>query len=636
MHTSTKAVRQTRSEAQASGHQFPIARRGQRRPGKSDTDRVRQVDSVFSAEESAPWCVCPDIDRSSPVPPCSSSPPCGALAARAICPRNRLPPPRPSITRSSRRSSGAASDRIAAAARSPSPASRAGRRRPTSARSAAGCGRRPTAARRGRRSPTARSTAPRSAPSPSPRATPTSSSSAWASRASAATSCPATASTSRPTPARRGRTSASPNSDAISKIRIHPTNPDIVFVAAFGSYGAPSDERGVYKSTDGGKTWQQDAVSRRQDRRRRHRDRPHESERDVRRAVGGVPHRVPDVERRSGQRTVQVAPTAARRGRRSRATRACRRASIGKIGVARLGRRLEPRLRAGRERERRPLQLRRRRRHLEAGERPAAPSASAPSITRTSSPIRTNKDIVYALNTARSARRTAARRSRSIGNGTHGDHHDLWIDPDDPQAPRASATTAAARSPTTSQTNRAQWTEQDYPTEQFYHVITTKHVPYHVCGAQQDNSTLCVPEHQRPRRRRGGGGGGGGRQPFYPVGRRRARLHRARSEGPRRLLLRHEQRRLPRPLQPPHRRVPRGEPVSAVLLRRDRRARSSSAGSGPTRSSSRRSIRTCSTPRRSTSGRRPTAGRRGTRSAATSPATTRRRWGTRAGRSPTT
>src|SRR5712671_3046578 len=46
------------------------------------------------------------------------------------------------------------------------------------------------------------------------------------------------------------------NSDAISKIRIHPTNPDIVFVADFGRYGAASDERGIYKSIDGGKTWQ--------------------------------------------------------------------------------------------------------------------------------------------------------------------------------------------------------------------------------------------------------------------------------------------------------------------------------------------------------------------------------------------
>ena len=44
-------------------------------------------------------------------------------------------------------------------------------------------------------------------------------------------------------------------SDAISKIRIHPTNPNIVFVASFGKYGVESDERGVFKSTDGGTTW---------------------------------------------------------------------------------------------------------------------------------------------------------------------------------------------------------------------------------------------------------------------------------------------------------------------------------------------------------------------------------------------
>jgi len=45
------------------------------------------------------------------------------------------------------------------------------------------------------------------------------------------------------------------NVDAISRIRIHPTNPDIVYVAAFGQYYGPSEERGVFKSTDGGKTW---------------------------------------------------------------------------------------------------------------------------------------------------------------------------------------------------------------------------------------------------------------------------------------------------------------------------------------------------------------------------------------------
>src|SRR5215204_5470665 len=36
--------------------------------------------------------------------------------------------------------------------------------------------------------------------------------------------------------------------DAISRIRIHPSNPDIVFAAVFGKYGVTSEERGVFKS----------------------------------------------------------------------------------------------------------------------------------------------------------------------------------------------------------------------------------------------------------------------------------------------------------------------------------------------------------------------------------------------------
>ena len=40
-----------------------------------------------------------------------------------------------------------------------------------------------------------------------------------------------------------------------ANIRIHPTNPDIVYVAAQGALHGASAERGVYKSIDGGKTW---------------------------------------------------------------------------------------------------------------------------------------------------------------------------------------------------------------------------------------------------------------------------------------------------------------------------------------------------------------------------------------------
>lgn len=41
----------------------------------------------------------------------------------------------------------------------------------------------------------------------------------------------------------------------ISRVIIHPTNPDIVYVAAQGQLYGPNKERGIYKSIDGGKTW---------------------------------------------------------------------------------------------------------------------------------------------------------------------------------------------------------------------------------------------------------------------------------------------------------------------------------------------------------------------------------------------
>ena len=42
----------------------------------------------------------------------------------------------------------------------------------------------------------------------------------------------------------------------ISKITIHPTNPDVVYIGAQGSPWAATPERGVYRSTDGGETWE--------------------------------------------------------------------------------------------------------------------------------------------------------------------------------------------------------------------------------------------------------------------------------------------------------------------------------------------------------------------------------------------
>ncbi len=47
------------------------------------------------------------------------------------------------------------------------------------------------------------------------------------------------------------------NSGRVSRILIHPSNPDVAWVGALGHAYAPQKERGLYKTVDGGKTWKQ-------------------------------------------------------------------------------------------------------------------------------------------------------------------------------------------------------------------------------------------------------------------------------------------------------------------------------------------------------------------------------------------
>jgi photosystem II stability/assembly factor-like uncharacterized protein len=46
------------------------------------------------------------------------------------------------------------------------------------------------------------------------------------------------------------------DSRQIARVRVHPRNPDIVYVAALGHVFGPNEQRGVFRSTDGGKNWQ--------------------------------------------------------------------------------------------------------------------------------------------------------------------------------------------------------------------------------------------------------------------------------------------------------------------------------------------------------------------------------------------
>ncbi len=75
----------------------------------------------------------------------------------------------------------------------------------------------------------------------------------------------------------------------------------------------------------------------------------------------------------------------------------------------------------------------------------------------------------------------------------HGDHHDFWIASNDSKRMIDSNDGGGNVSVDGGRT----WTAQTYATAQLYHAATTTNVPYDVCGAQQDNTTVCVPSNGR-------------------------------------------------------------------------------------------------------------------------------------------
>ncbi|HEV2783513.1 MAG TPA: hypothetical protein VGX25_29360 [Actinophytocola sp.] len=70
----------------------------------------------------------------------------------------------------------------------------------------------------------------------------------------------------------------------------------------------------------------------------------------------------------------------------------------------------------------------------------------------------------------------------------HGDNHDLWIAPNDNRR-MVEGNDGGAN---VSVDGGATWTDQDYSTAQIYRVTTTNDDPYLVCGEQQDRDSVCV------------------------------------------------------------------------------------------------------------------------------------------------
>jgi photosystem II stability/assembly factor-like uncharacterized protein len=275
----------------------------------------------------------------------------------------------------------------------------------------------------------------------------------------------------------------------ISRVRVHPTNPDIVYVGAQGHVFGPSTERGVYKTTDGGKTWRR--VLYRND-------------------STGISDLVLDPNNpeiiyaafwQAWRTPWQLVSGGAGSGifkstdggeHWTEITRnpGLPQGVIGNIGLA-----VSP------SNSNKVWAI------VEADSGGVFRSSDGGATwTRTNSERRLrqrawyytrifadpkDENSIYVLNTGMYRSTDNGKTFRPI-QVPHGDNHDLWIASNDPQRMIESNDGGA----NVSFNGGRSWTEQDQATAQFYHVTTTNHFPYRVCGAQQDNSTLCGPSRK--------------------------------------------------------------------------------------------------------------------------------------------
>ena len=106
-----------------------------------------------------------------------------------------------------------------------------------------------------------------------------------------------------------------------------------------------------------------------------------------------------------------------------------------------------------------------------------------------------DEDILYVLN-VRYHKSTDGGKTYKTFNAPHGDHHDLWIAPEDNQRMIIGDDGGAQ----VSFDAGINWsTYKNQPTSQFYRVTTDNHFPYRIYGAQQDNSTVRIAHRTQGR-----------------------------------------------------------------------------------------------------------------------------------------
>jgi photosystem II stability/assembly factor-like uncharacterized protein len=295
---------------------------------------------------------------------------------------------------------------------------------------------------------------------------------------------------------------------AIARIRIHPTNPDIVYVAALGHPYGENEERGVFRSKDGGTTWEKvlyvsnkagavDLIIDRNDPKVLYAS-TWQVYRKAWKMWGGGPDCKLWKSADGGDTWTDLTNNPGMPA-----------GPIGKIGVTVS-----------------PADSNRVWAIVEANEGGVFRSDDAGKTWERTNDERKlrqrafyysriyadpwDKETVYCLNTGFYKSTDGGKTFGTTINVPHGDNHDLWIDPNNPDRMINSNDGGA----NVSVNGGKSWTEQDYITTQLYHVMATSDVPYHVAGAQQDNSTLAIPSDDWEHMQAGGPNHGW----YYEVG----------------------------------------------------------------------------------------------------------------------
>ncbi len=275
------------------------------------------------------------------------------------------------------------------------------------------------------------------------------------------------------------------DSHAISRIRIHPTNPDIVYVAALGHPFGPNEERGIFKTTDGGKNWKKilfrddktGAIDLVLD--------PNNSE--ILYASFWEVYRKPWILSSGGPGSgIFKSDDSGETWQELTRNPGLPEGTLGKITLSVSGADSK-RVYANIEAENGGLHRsddggmtwKLINNHRDLWQR------AFYFLRVVADPI--DRETVYVLS-FRLMKSTDGGETFERLPETHADHHDLWINPNN----NAIMIDGNDGGGVVSVNGGQSWTGMTYPTSQIYRLAVTNDYPYHLCGAQQDNTTICV------------------------------------------------------------------------------------------------------------------------------------------------